>query len=164
MNTKILIGITVVAIIAIILVVAFSSTFPSVDVVQNGTSTQPVATSTNNTNTASSTVSDLIRVTYPKVDDQISSPLVVNGEARGGYFSEAVFPVVLTDLDGKIIAQGLAHADGEWMTNNFVSFTATLNFSKPAGTNLRGFLILKKDNPSGLPENDASLEIPVYFK
>ena len=27
----------------------------------------------------------------------------------------------------------------------------------------RGSLILKKDNPSGMPEHDDALEIPIFF-
>jgi len=44
-----------------------------------------------------------------------------------------------------------------------VPFTATLTFTKPPYEN-SGTLILKKDNPSGLPQNDAALEIPIVFK
>ena len=99
----------------------------------------------------------------PTPNDQINSPLLIKGEARGTWFFEASFPVVLTDWDGKIIARGIAQAEGDWMTTGFVPFTATLDFTKPSyGKN--GFLILKKDNPSGLPQNDASAEIPVRFE
>ncbi len=104
-----------------------------------------------------------ILVANPKPNDQINSPLLIKGEARGTWFFEASFPVVLTDWDGKIIARGIAQAEGDWMTTGFVPFTATLDFTKPSyGKN--GFLILKKDNPSGLPQNDASAEIPVRFE
>ncbi len=103
-----------------------------------------------------------ILVANPKPNDQINSPLLIKGEARGTWFFEASFPVVLTDWDGKIIARGIAQAEGDWMTTGFVPFTATLDFTKPSyGKN--GFLILKKDNPSGLPQNDSSVEIPVNF-
>lgn len=106
--------------------------------------------------------SDLITLTTPAPYTRIDSPLVLNGMARGYWFFEASFPVILTDWDGLIIAEGVATADGEWMTENFVPFTATLTFTKPAFDE-RGTLILKKDNPSGLPENDNALEIPVRF-
>lgn len=106
---------------------------------------------------------DKIRVSFPQVSDRISSPLVVTGEARGTWFFEASFPVTLTNWDGLIIAEGYAQAEGEWMTEDFVPFKATLNFTKPSYGE-RGFLILQKDNPSGLPQNDAALEIPIYFK
>jgi hypothetical protein len=103
-----------------------------------------------------------IFVTNPISNTEISSPLVVTGEAKGTWFFEASFPVVLTNWDGLIIGQGIAQAKGDWMTENFVPFTATLNFTKPSyGKN--GFLILKKDNPSGLAQYDDSIEIPVKF-
>lgn len=109
---------------------------------------------------ASST--SLINVTFPKPNDQVTSPLVITGEARGNWFFEASFPVTLTNWDGEIISQGIAQAQGDWMTTDFVPFTATLDFTKPAYGNY-GFLILKKDNPSGLTQNDAAVEIPILF-
>lgn len=48
------------------------------------------------------------------------------------------------------------------MTNNYVPFTAKLTFEAPEGGGA-GTLILRKDNPSGLPENDDEIEIPVTF-
>ena len=106
---------------------------------------------------------DNLRVTYPLANNEIISPLVVKGEARGTWYFEASFPVVLTNWDGLIIAEGIAQAQSDWMTEDFVPFIATLNFEKPSyGKN--GFLILKKDNPSGLSQNDDSLEIPINFK
>jgi len=92
----------------------------------------------------------------------ITSPLKITGKARGNWFFEASFPVVLTDWDGKIIAQTIATAQGEWMTTDYVPFTAEVEFEKPAYGE-RGTLILQKDNPSGLSENDAAYEIAVKF-
>jgi len=105
--------------------------------------------------------SDLIRVENPKPDVLIQSPLVVNGEARGYWFFEASFPIVLLDGNGKELAQGIAQAKSDWMTENFVPFEAEIQFANPATVN--GMLILKKDNPSGLPEHDDELDIPVKF-
>ena len=104
----------------------------------------------------------VIKVSYPAPDEKIESPLVIKGEARGTYFFEASFPVVLTNWDGLIIAEGVAQAEGEWMTEEFVPFTATMNFKKP-DYGERGFLILKKDNPSGLPEHDFAIEIRLVW-
>ncbi len=106
---------------------------------------------------------NLIRLNTPRPNQVIKSPLVIEGEARGNWFFEASFPVVLTDWDGLIIAQGIATAKGEWMTTEFVPFTAKLEFKNPTYKN-NGSLILKKDNPSGLPQNDDALEIPVIFE
>jgi len=122
---------------------------------------------------------DLIRLDTPRPNQVITSPLTITGEARGTLFFEASFPVVLTDWDGLIIAQGIAtaksdpiRADGAspisngagWMTSEFVPFEATLTFTVDKNTySNRGALILQKDNPSGLPEHDDALEIPVVF-
>lgn len=110
--------------------------------------------------------SDLIRLTSPLPGAEIKSPITITGEARGTWYFEASFPIFLTDWDGKIIAQGIATAQGEWMTANFVPFKATLtyNFADAGAYSNRGTLILKKDNPSGLPEHDDALEIPVLLK
>ena len=110
----------------------------------------------------------LIQLTTPVPNGVVGSPLILTGEARGYWFFEASFPVSLTNWDGLIIAEGIATAQGEWMTEDFVPFTAELTFVTPyiEGTQefmKRGTLILKKDNPSGLPENDNALEIPIRF-
>ena len=108
---------------------------------------------------------DLIRLDSPRPNDTVESPLSITGEARGYWFFEASFPVVLTNWDGLIIAEGFATAQDEWMTTEFVPFEATLTFTvDPEVYSNRGTLILQKDNPSGLPENDDALEIPVILK
>lgn len=105
---------------------------------------------------------DLIRVTYPAPNQEISSPLMITGEARGSWFFEGSFPITLTNWDGLIIAEGYATAQGEWMTQDFVPFTATLTFDTPSYGE-RGSIIFHKDNPSGLPEHDDALEYMIYF-
>lgn len=111
---------------------------------------------------------DLIRVTAPEPQETISQPLTITGEARGYWFFEGDFPVILTDWDGRIIAEHYATANGDWMTEEFVPFSATVEYENPyeAGSPdfmRQGTLILKRDNPSGLPENDDALEFPVRF-
>ncbi len=105
--------------------------------------------------------SDLIYLQSPQPGDIVTSPLTITGEARGYWFFEASFPVLLTNWDGLIIAQGIATAQGDWMTEDFVPFTAVLEFEEKQEYSDRGTLILQKDNPSGLPEHDDALEIPV---
>lgn len=126
------------------------------------------------TSTATSTpvgekagIDDLITVDTPLKGAVVSSPLTVTGSARGNWYFEASAPVVLTDWDGKIIAQGHIEAQGDWMTSDFVPFKATLTFTTPAAGDPavnRGTLILKNDNPSGDPARDKAVEIPVVFK
>ncbi|MEK7538956.1 MAG: Gmad2 immunoglobulin-like domain-containing protein [Patescibacteria group bacterium] len=109
------------------------------------------------------TISDeRIRVSAPLSGAKITSPLVVRGEARGTWYFEASFPVRLRDANGKELAVKPAQAQGEWMTTEFVPFEAALTFTKPETKT--GTLILEKDNPSGLPEHAAHIEIPVVFE
>lgn len=105
--------------------------------------------------------SDLIHVFSPKVNEVVKSPLVITGEARGNWYFEASFPVRLLDANGNELAITPAQAKGDWMTTNFVPFEATLIFPQP--TTATGVLVLEKDNPSGLPENDAEVRIPIKF-
>jgi len=107
---------------------------------------------------------DMIRLAHPRPNGTVESPLTIRGEARGTWYFEASFPVVLTNWDGLIIAEGFAEAQDDWMTEDFVPFTAELTFKKPELYPERGTLILQKANPSGLPENDAALEIPISFE
>lgn len=109
---------------------------------------------------------DLIRLDSPKPGDTITSPLTIRGVARGNWYFEGDFPVVLTDWNGLIIAEHYATAQSEWMTTELVPFESVLEFEIPPDVgsfSRRGSLILQKDNPSGLPENDDALEITVFF-
>lgn len=106
--------------------------------------------------------SNLIRVDSPRPNQTIQSPLVIKGQARGSWFFEASFPIQLIDENGEVVAQGSAQAQSDWMTDNFVPFKAELDF--PFSLSGKGILILKKDNPSGLPQYDEEIKIPVIFK
>jgi hypothetical protein len=106
--------------------------------------------------------SELIYANSPLPWTQIDSPLTIQGHARGIWFFEGDFPVTLLSQDGAVLARGFCTARGEWMTREFVPFKGSLEFTKPSNGD-RGTLILKKDNPTDLPEHDNSLEIPVYF-
>lgn len=111
---------------------------------------------------ASEDLSDLIITDSPKPDSAISTPLVISGKARGSWFFEASFPARLEDANGKVILQAPVMAQGDWMTDDFVPFSATLSFTKPMTAT--GRLILEKDNPSGEPKNAHQLIIPVRFE
>ena len=104
----------------------------------------------------------MIVIDAPLPGATVSSPLQVTGTARGPWFFEASFPVILKGPGGVILATVPAQAQGDWMTTGWVPFAATLTFPpQPSGTT--GTLILQKDNPSGLPENDDSRTVTVQF-
>lgn len=92
----------------------------------------------------------------------ISSPLKIEGKARGSWFFEAVFPVKLLDGNGKQVSVTYAQAQGDWMTDDFVNFNALFNFTAPETD--KGILLFQNDNPSGLPENQKEFRLSVRFK
>lgn len=105
---------------------------------------------------------ELITVASPLPGDKVSSPLVVTGLARGNWYFEATFPVELVDDKGQVLAKSFATAQADWMTENWVPFTAELLFDH--GSNVTsGELILRKANASGLPEHDDEVSIQVKF-
>ena len=85
----------------------------------------------------------------------------MRGEAHGSWYFEASFPVRLVASDGSVLAEVPATALDDWMQDAKVPFEVSIVFATPTATS--GTLILKRDNPSGLPEHDASVEIPVVF-
>lgn len=103
---------------------------------------------------------DMIIVDSPKANQTVVSPLIVSGRARGTWYFEASFPVRLLDDLGNEIAVEPAQADGDWMTTDWVPFQVILDFETTAPS---GTVVLQKDNPSGLPEHDASVSVPVKF-
>ena len=105
--------------------------------------------------------SGLIVVDALKPGDAVASPLTVTGKARGNWFFEASFPIQLIDANGKLLATGIAQAQDEWMTTNFVPYKTTLTFGVPETPT--GTLVFTKDNPSGLPQHDDHMSLPVRF-
>lgn len=103
----------------------------------------------------------IIRLSTPRPNDPVKSPLRITGEARGYWFFEASFPVKLLDGNGQELGRGIAQAKSDWMTESFVPFEADLEFQTP--TTKKGTLVLEKDNPSGLAKNNDQLTIPVSF-
>ncbi|MBN2087031.1 hypothetical protein JW758_01655 [Candidatus Peregrinibacteria bacterium] len=103
-----------------------------------------------------------ISVANVNYNQAIASPLLIVGEARGTWFFEADFPIFLEDEEGNQIAVAIAHAQNDWMTEDFVPYKAKLEFN--VEEDIKGILVFKKDNPSDLPEYDDELRIPVYIE
>jgi SanA protein len=113
------------------------------------------------TSTSTSPLLDMIRVLAPAKNELIKSPFVVKGEARGNWYFEASFPVKIFDANGKQLGSVVAQAKSDWMTTDFVPFEAMLQFD--TSITKTGTVVFQKDNPSGLPENDQSISIPILF-
>jgi|GEM_PF-1459465 hypothetical protein len=104
-----------------------------------------------------------VGVTAPQSGALITSPATIIGTVTGGgWFNEATFSVKVVDGDGTVLGTGVAQAQDDWTSTSSVPFTAIVQFSASHG--VTGTVMLSKDNPSGLPQNAASLSIPVRFK
>ncbi len=103
-----------------------------------------------------------IVLTTPEGGSVVSSPLTIQGTAPGSWFLEATFPIEVRDEQGTVLGQGQAHAQGNWMTTDYVPFTASVTFTSP-GKGKTGFIVFKNDNPSGLPENAKEFLVEIKF-
>lgn len=94
----------------------------------------------------------------PLANEIVTSPLEIKGEARGTWFFEANLPLKLIDGDDNVIAEGYGTAQTEWMSEDYVPFTASISFETEE--NLI-YLLIEKSNPSGLLEYDDQIIIPL---
>lgn len=104
---------------------------------------------------------NIIWVESPLPEDVVINPITLTGWARGSWYFEASFPIKVLDADGNLLGQVAAQAQGDWMTDEYVQFFASLEFTPPATAT--GTLVLEKDNPSGLPELASELRLPIRF-
>jgi len=115
-------------------------------------------------NASATTTADMpIVVNNIKDNQKVSNPIKIEGKARGGWYFEATFPIQLVDAEGNIIAYTTARAQSDWATTSFVDFVAELNYIKPTSTT-RALIVLNNDNPSGNPDLDQAIFIPVILK
>jgi hypothetical protein len=103
-----------------------------------------------------------VRVSAPLPGTVLGKTFRVAGEARGSWYFEANLPLLVKDMNGNTVGNGFAMAQGEWMTTDFVPFEGKVEvdaaFSGPAT------LVVMKDNPSGLPENDDSIDFSIVIQ
>lgn len=103
-----------------------------------------------------------IVIDSPLANSIIESPVQLSGQAVGTWYFEASFPVRIYDDNDVELGAGFVTAQADWMTEEAVPFSGTLNFSLPTTTD--GYLIFHNDNPSGLPQYDRQIEVPIKFK
>lgn len=106
-------------------------------------------------------VSENVVVTNPLPNETVPQTFRVEGQARGNWFFEASFPLQVRDPENNPVGFGIAMTSDDWMTTDFVSFEGKVvveNYSGPVR------LVLLKDNPSGLPEFDDSVEFDIVVQ
>ena len=105
-----------------------------------------------------------IEVYSPQIDQFISSPYVVEGNADASWFWEGTFTVELVGEAGEVvaIANAIIPQGGNWTDGGTQFFQATLEFD-PEVVGKTGYIKLRKANASGLPENDKEYTVKVRF-
>lgn len=102
-----------------------------------------------------------VNLSSPQEGSVVNSPLVVKGEAPGSWFFEGNIVVEIQDNNRQVITTHPGTAQSDWMTDNLVPFASLVEFETQAET---GYLIIRNDNPSGLPEFAKEVEWPLIFK
>jgi hypothetical protein len=98
----------------------------------------------------------------PQANEVVRNQDVITGQARGNWFFEATFPLLIKDASGEVLATGFVETQDDWMTSEWVAFQGTLNFN--VATSTFGELVFKKNNPSALPEYEAQTSYPVRLE
>ncbi len=147
MQIKLIVGIIILFVVVILGAVLIAT--PSLAPVSDGN------------DTVKPFVSENVIVTSPLPNETVPRTFRVAGQARGHWFFEASFPLQVRDPDNNNVGGGIAMTSDNWMTTEFVPFEGKVmveNYSGPAR------LVLLKDNPSGLPENEDSVEFPIVVQ
>lgn len=138
---------------------AFSTPFVKADLkaVEQGTKVSPGITYKNAT-------ADLIQIELPFPGAVTGKDFSIIGKARGYWFFEASFPIEVLDKNGKVLATVIGQPrDGDsWMTENFVNFKADVKV--PQSYIGPATIVIHKDDPSGMPENAASISFPITIE
>lgn len=103
-----------------------------------------------------------IRIEKPTAGSTVSSPLEISGEAKGNWYFEAEFTVRLVQ-NGNELAVAIVKAQDDWMTSDYVPFSATMNFDAE-GHGGNASLIFRNNNASGKPELDKTFTLPVQIE
>jgi hypothetical protein len=93
----------------------------------------------------------------------ISSPLTIKGRVTGGHwtgFEGQVGTVELVGSDGERLGLAILNATSDWMKMP-TNFDAILSFEAPKDSDL--FLVFHNENPSGMPDKEEVMSLPVKF-
>lgn len=104
---------------------------------------------------------DNIYIKEPKKNASIECNSKLIGTAKGSWFFEGSFPVLIFTKEGELIKSSYASATEDWMTDDYVDFEVEVNCAECEGKELE--IMLNKDNPSGLEANEDRVSIDISF-
>lgn len=87
--------------------------------------------------------------------------LSYRGSIKGGYFFEGNIRIIILDADKNVLKESNGIAKSEWMIEGPVDFEGNIDFTGMPSTS--GYFRIANDNPSGDPENDKFIDIPIVI-
>ncbi len=106
---------------------------------------------------------DLMVIDSPELNGVVTSPIQITGQAKGTFFYEGSFPILVTDSKGQIIGDGVATAQGAWATESLVPFTATIPYLLPSGSTEKTGTIILQSEDSVTQANPKYRAVPIVF-
>jgi len=92
----------------------------------------------------------------------IGGPMVFIGRVKGGYFFEGNILVSIADKNKIVIKEGHGNATGDWMKSDVVEFNGSIDLTGlPQG---EAYIVIHNDNASGIKSNDKEILIPIVIK
>jgi len=92
----------------------------------------------------------------------ISGKMAVSGIVKNAYFFEGNILLNVLDQNKNVLKTGHGSAITDWMTSGPVSFQGIIDtLGLPTGA---AYIEIRNDNPSGMPENNKSILIPVVIQ
>ena len=104
-----------------------------------------------------------VNLSQPQPNQTVTSPIELQGQAPGNWFFEGQLSVQLVDKNGKVLGSSEITTQDNWMTQEAVSFSGKLDFKNPNQVKTAD-VVMNKSNPSGLPENDRQVRLPVQLQ
>ncbi len=105
---------------------------------------------------------EMIHIDIPTLNATVSHEITVSGKASGNWFFECSFPIELQDKKGDVLVSTPGTTKEDCLTANLIPFSAKINV--PETFIGDAVLVLRRDNPSGLPQYDASISFPIIIK
>ncbi len=105
---------------------------------------------------------DRVFVTSPEPGSTVGKTFQLKGEAPGNWYFEASFPIKVIDPEGNTLANSYGQAQSDWMTTNQVPFVGEVKIEKAYSG--PATVVIMKDNPSGLPEHDDSIDFQIIVR
>ncbi len=96
----------------------------------------------------------------PQPNTLVNSPFVVKGSVSVNWFSDNMLDIILLDDKNKLITKAQASTEDDLATNDLIEFKALLEFTTSATS---GYLLINKNNSSGLVEKNEKIIIPIQF-